>query len=92
MILTRSFRRHRFQPPVHQNSADKEGSGQPHKQQQPSPVLHRMAEDPQKPSTVVTGNICNTEVSSRAAKRNNRKESSFRVVRSTRRREEHARG
>lgn len=92
MILTRLFRRRHFEPPVHQNPADNERSGQPHEQQQPSPVLHGMAKDPQKMPAVVTGNVCNPEVSCRTAERNNRKEFSFRIVGSTRRREKHARG
>ena len=92
MILTRSFRRRCFEPPLHQNPAGNQRSGQPHEQEQPSPVLHGMAEDLQKMTAVVAGNVCNPEVSCRTAEHNNRKEFSLRVVGSTRRREKHARG
>lgn len=92
MILTRLFRGRRFEPPVHQNTADNKRSGQPYEQQQPAPVLHGMAEHPQKMPAVVTGNVRDPEVSKRTAEPNNCKEFSFRVVRSTRRREKHARG
>src|SRR5579871_141088 len=88
--MARSVRGSRLEPVAEHHSSPNQCANQRQGQNEPSPMLHGMAQHAQERAAVMAGDVGDSKVSGGAAHADNRQESTFRKIGSARGRKKHA--